>query len=245
MVNGKYIFDIASKETPRVDVVGKEGWLRHQVVSELKGSENIGIELGVARGIYSKRMIESGKFKRFYGVDVYSDIHDTKEYITALKHIGFENPVYTLLRMDFDSALGMFDDEYFDFIYIDGFAHTGEEGGKTLVDWFKKLKVGGILAGDDYHSDWPLVIWAVNDLAQKLDAVVHLTLGTEDEIYCKYPTWFIVKNSDPSDIKVNPLLYRIGMKEKERIQKKRSGVAYRVRPYVKRALISLGLRKDR
>lgn len=244
MVNEKYIFDIASKETPNVEVVGKKGWLRHDVASALKGSQNVGIELGVARGIYSKRMVESGKFKRFYGVDSYSDIHNTEEYITALKHIGIENSTFTLLRMDFESALAMFDDQYFDFIYVDGFAHTGEEGGKTLVDWFRKLKVGGILAGDDYHHDWPLVTWAVNDLARKLDVAVHVTLGTESEIYCKYPTWFISKDSVHADIAVNPLLYRLGMQEKKRIQKKRAGMAYRVRPFAKKLLVSLGLKND-
>jgi len=92
MVNEVYIFDIAKKQTPLVEILEKEDWLRHDVVSVLHGSENIGIELGVARGIYSKRMIESGKFARFYGVDVYNDIHNTKEYITALKYVGFENP---------------------------------------------------------------------------------------------------------------------------------------------------------
>ena len=94
-----------------------------------------------------------------------------KRCISALKYIGIENTTYSLLRMDFDDALLLFEDNYFDFIYVDGFAHTGEEGGKTLIDWIKKLKVGGYLAGDDYHNDWPLVVWAVNDLAKKLSRI--------------------------------------------------------------------------
>lgn len=43
------------------------------------------------------------------------------------------------------------------FIYVDGYAHTGEDRGKTLFDWYPKLKIGGLMAGDDYHDDWPLV----------------------------------------------------------------------------------------
>lgn len=176
-MNLNSVFKYARKETPNAKVTYKDGWLRHDVVGLLGGSENIGIELGVAKGIYAKRMVESKKFKRFYGVDMYADTHDTAEYCAALKYIGYQNPSYCLLRTDFDSALELFDDNHFDFIYVDGFAHTGEEGGKTLIDWLKKLKNGGILAGDDYHEDWPLVKWAVNDFVKRLGVELYVTTG--------------------------------------------------------------------
>jgi len=241
-MNKKKIFLIAKENTPKVKVIGKQEWLRHDVVQELRGKSNIGIELGVAQGVYSKRMVDSGRFKKFYGVDVYGDIHDTKEYISALKHVGVENSSYCLLRMDFDSALCMFEDEYFDFIYVDGFAHTGEDGGKTLIDWIKKLKVGGILAGDDYHDDWPLVVWAVNDLAEKLGVEISVTLGSENEIYCKYPTWYIKKMGriNPS---INPLLHKLGMREKRRVNFYRTGIYAKARKLSVTILDILGLKQ--
>ncbi len=128
----------------------------------------MGIELGVARGIFSRRMVESGKFTLFFGVDEYGgDVHNTTEYKDALRHIGI-NRHYHLLRMRFDEAIDLFKDNFFDFIYVDGFAHTGEEGGQTLYSWYKKLKVGGIIAGDDYSNDWPLVVWTVNEFAKNI-----------------------------------------------------------------------------
>jgi SAM-dependent methyltransferase len=205
---------------PKVKVVQKNGWHRHDIVKQLHGSKNIGIELGVATGIYAKRMIESNKFQRFYGVDVYGDTHDTEEYLAALKYIGHQNPIYSLLRMDFDNALDLFDDNYFDFIYIDGYAHTGEEGGRAIVEWMKKLKHGGILAGDDYHNDWPLVKWAVNDIVKQLDTELYVTTEVEKTGYCHYPSWFICKNND-IELQVNPDLYHIAMTEKIRIHNKR------------------------
>lgn len=220
-MNKKYIFDLSKNNTPKVKVNTKDNWLRHDIVNELSAENNIGLELGVACGIYSKRMIESGKFKKFYGVDIYGDIHDTKEYVNTLKYLGVTNSTYSLLRMDFDSALDLFEDEYFDFIYIDGFAHTGEEGGKTIIDWSKKLKVGGILAGDDYHEDWPLVIWAVNDFAKQLGLEINLTDGKESSDYCKYPTWYIKKEKWSEELVVNSSLYKVAMKEKSRINRKR------------------------
>ena len=83
MLNLRSIIKYANRQTPAVKVTIKKNWMRHDVVSLLEGSENVGIELGVAEGIYSKRMIDSGKFARFYGVDVYGDSHDTKEYCKA------------------------------------------------------------------------------------------------------------------------------------------------------------------
>lgn len=219
MMNLERVFKYASEQTPDIKVIENNGWYRHDVANLLRGTENIGIELGVAKGIYAKRMVESNKFKRFYGVDLYGDTHNIEEYRTALKFIGFQNLCYCLLRMDFDSALELFEDNYFDFIYVDGFAHTGEEGGKTLVNWIKKLKIGGILAGDDYHDDWPLVKWAVNDLAKKLDADLNVTTEIEDNDFSRYPTWFIIKKNE-NELEINENLYQIAMKEKKRIYKK-------------------------
>lgn len=226
MRNHKKIFAIAKENTPNLQVEGRSGWLRYDVVKELHGSGNIGIELGVAAGGFSRKMLDSEKFERFYGVDAYGGgQHNTQEYISALRHIDFSNPKYCLLRMDFDSALSLFDDDFFDFIYIDGFAHTGEEGGKTLFDWVKKLKVGGVIAGDDYHSDWPLVIWAVNDFANKLGARINVTLECENGNYSKYPTWFLRKEKEVHSATVDQHLYDLAMKEKKRISRRRSYTA--------------------
>ena len=57
---------------------------------------------------------------------------------------------YTFLRGTFESHVNSFDDETFDFIFIDGYANSGQENGKTLDDWWPKLKPGGIFSGHDY-----------------------------------------------------------------------------------------------
>ena len=244
MLNSNSVVKYARLNTPAVKAINKEGWFRHDIVSLLDGVKNIGIELGVAKGVYAKRMIDSSKFKRFYGVDIYGDkIHDTKEYGAALKYVGFENPRYCLLRMDFNSALDLFDDDHFDFIYVDGFAHTGEEGGKTLIDWIKKLKTGGILAGDDYHDDWPLVKWAVNDLVKKLDTDLYLTTKVEGDDYSRYPTWYIVKNNADTKLDINPDLYKISMKEKKRIHNSRVSLKRKIIGLIGLVLSFIGIKE--
>ena len=79
-MNANYVFNVAKVKTPQVEVEEKE-WCRHEIINELFGKDNLGIELGVAEGIFSERMLQSEKFKRFYGFDVYGDTHNTNEYI--------------------------------------------------------------------------------------------------------------------------------------------------------------------
>ena len=162
----------------------------------------------------------SGRFRKFYGVDLYEDHHNTKEYIGALKTIGLEKN-YCLLRMSFDEAIDLFDDAYFDFIYFDGYAHTGEEGGKTFSNWFKKLKVGGMFAGDDYHDDWPLVKWAVNDMVTKIGCDLNVTIKTENTYLNRYPTWFFIKEKE-CNFTSDTALLELGTKIRNSTRKKAS-----------------------
>ncbi len=155
----------------------------------------IGIELGVAAGWYSRRLMETGLFKALYGVDVYGDHHNTKEYIKALKNVGMGKP-YWLLRMRFDEALDAFPDEHFDFVYIDGYAHTGEERGKTMFDWFRKVKVDGMIAGHDYHEKWPLVQICVDALSDALGQPVMRTQRSQTpDPQDKFPSWAMFKET--------------------------------------------------
>ena len=57
-----------------------DGKNRYDLVNLLEKGSLIGIELGVAGGLFSKKMIETGKFKFFFGVDKYSDHHDLNQY---------------------------------------------------------------------------------------------------------------------------------------------------------------------
>jgi hypothetical protein len=111
--------------------------------------------------------------------------------------------------MSFDEAHDLFEDNFFDFIYFDGYAHTGEEGGKTFADWYSKLKVGGVFAGDDYHEDWPLVIWAVNHHVSQIGCELHVTEKIETTNLNRYPSWFFIKPNQKS-VKPSSELVRLG-----------------------------------
>lgn len=197
-----------------------EGWHRHDVLRLLGDRSGlIGVELGVAAGEFSRRMVASGRFASFFGVDMYADSHDIEQYKTALRHVGLHSP-YKLLRMSFAEAYDLFEDESLDFIYIDGYAHTGQEGGETIWNWARKVRVGGLIAGDDYHSDWPLVIEAVDRFAADAKLDLCVTTEIEDIDYAGHPSWAAVKTHTLAGGPPQDLLLR-GKAEAQRIAAKR------------------------
>ena len=160
------------------------------------GSDHIGIELGVAAGEYSSKMAGSGKFSAFWGVDMYADTHDTAQYKQALLNVGIDKN-YKLLRMTFDEALDLFPDHYFDFMYLDGYAGNGFEGGQTLRKWASKVKVGGIIAGDDYHDECALLKSIVDEFVEQNGLELMTTEGAFDfSAYGHYPSWALYKTKE-------------------------------------------------
>ena len=73
--------DIARQSTPVVEVEVVPGSFRWNVIDGLPPAGSIGIELGVAAGSFSKRMVDSGKFRTFFGVDIYGDGEQTRDFI--------------------------------------------------------------------------------------------------------------------------------------------------------------------
>ncbi len=125
--------------------------------------------------------------------------------------------------MTFDQAVDLFPDAHFDFIYFDGYAHTGEEGGRTFRDWYPKLKPGGVMAGDDYDLKmWPLTVWAVNEAVAQLGVRLRLTEFFSDEAYNRFPSWYFIKpQSGPEGLTFPIDLDLIAEAEKLRIGEER------------------------
>lgn len=218
----------ARRQMRGVQVNRLTGTPRWGVVAPLAASGNIGIELGVAAGSFSAHMVQSGQFARFWGVDSYSDGHGIREYKKALVATGLWSD-YRLLRMTFDQAVDLFPDNHFDFIYLDGYAHTGEEGGRTFRDWYPKLKPGGVFAGDDYDPEaWPLTVWAVNEVVAQVGVTLQVTDLVSDDAYNRFPSWFFVKPAiGPAALEFPEALDLIAASEKLRIaelrKRKREG----------------------
>lgn len=150
------------------------------------------IELGVAAGLFSDQLLSGGPGFTLVSVDRWSDHHDDAEYRMALRLLSRHGERSRVFRRTFDEALELFVDGRFDFVYIDGYAHTGQEGGKTLRDWWPKLKPGGIFAGHDYSHQYPDTVKAVDEFMESIGRgepgnMFEQTLGDE------LPSWWFVK----------------------------------------------------
>jgi hypothetical protein len=150
------------------------------------GFKDSGIELGVANGKHLGWLVANSNIKYWYGIDRWNDHHDITEYAGVVEQFRHASDV-TILRATFHDALILFEDNSFDFIYIDGYAHLGQEHGRTLDEWWPKLKTGGLFAGHDYHRHWPLTVQAVNAFVKKHQLEMSTTQGD------MYPTWMVRK----------------------------------------------------
>lgn len=145
------------------------------------------IELGVAAGGFAVEMLTRNPSICYTGIDRWSDHHDEAEMKKARDRLSQFNDA-SLIRFSFADIVPHIDPDSADMIYIDGYAHTGQEGGQTLRDWWPKLKPGGIFAGHDYDArEYPKTVAAVDAFVRDYGLEMHLTGETS------LPSWYLRK----------------------------------------------------
>jgi len=152
-----------------------------------------GAELGVAGGSFSDEILRHcPAVTLLWSIDRWSDHHSVLEYWSAADRLAVHGTRSRVRRCTFTEAAAMIPDGALSWCFIDGYAHTGQEGGQTFEEWWPKLRPGGIFAGHDYHPDWPAT-------QQTVDAFVDrhgLVLGRTQE-YARergeWPSWWVRK----------------------------------------------------
>lgn len=122
----------------------------------------VGAEIGVFKGEFTETLGKSGL--KIYGIDPwraytgYNEFQNEgmgrfqavqdKLYEESRNRVApYEN--VTLIKKTSMEAIEDFEDNSLDFVYIDGhhgFRYVAED----LCEWFKKVKVGGVISGHDY-----------------------------------------------------------------------------------------------
>jgi predicted O-methyltransferase YrrM len=149
-----------------------------------------GAELGVAAGDFSEVLLVESPLQTLWSIDRWSDPerrHDTTEYDNVVERFRCHGDRSIILRMDFTEAKKEFAEGDLDFIYIDGYAHTGQESGNTLRDWWPKLRRGGIFAGHDYCVKYAKTMAAVDAFAESQQLPLMVAKGEH------FASWFILK----------------------------------------------------
>jgi len=144
---------------------------RRTLVQSLPKNYKVGVEVGVRTGWFAKFILEN--------TDLY--LHCVDPWV--------ENPqlgrdweeifiLYSFLTHPFQDrrntirewspkAADYFKDNSLDFVYIDA-EHTYEAVKLDMPAWWKKVKIGGILAGHDYG--WPTVKRAVDEFVAEYNS---------------------------------------------------------------------------
>lgn len=117
----------------------------------------VGVEIGVARGIFSEILCKCNPKMKLYSIDPYKVYDDypedyskecmKKRYKEAKERLANYN--CKLVRKYSMNAIEDFDDESLDFVHIDG-NHEFQFVTNDIAEWSKKVRTGGIISGHDF-----------------------------------------------------------------------------------------------
>jgi len=119
-----------------------------------------GVEVGVRDGGYSLTLMESILDLKLWGIDPYIPLKGYRDHTRKQTFDRFykeahdkldKYPDYTFVRKLSLDAVNDFEDNSLDFVYIDG-NHDFQNATNDIVEWGKKVRVGGIISGDDYFK---------------------------------------------------------------------------------------------
>jgi len=139
-----------------------------------------GVEVGVAHGHYSARLMAANPSLELYGVDPYQTYSEYKDYalestldkLEADAHAQLDKyPTYHFVKKFSVSAAQDFEDGSLDFVYIDA-NHSEPFVTEDITLWHPKVRSGGVVAGHDYArvrsiTDRYEVVHAVDNYTQK------------------------------------------------------------------------------
>ncbi len=143
---------------------------RAKYVSSLIKPGDVGAEIGVWKGTFAFYTLFQRQPSKLFLIDPWIRIEriETQEeknqlYINVCTAFApYQNVI--ILRMKSEEAASFFPDEFFDYVYVDG-DHSYESVLRDLEKYFPKIKIGGLIIGDDYG--WGNVSVAVQDFVEK------------------------------------------------------------------------------
>ena len=153
-----------------------------------------GAEIGVEQGLYSETLCKANPDLRLHSIDAWKAYSGYRDHVSQEKLDNFYKitadrlAAYNceIIRAYSLDAVKQFDDGSLDFVYIDG-NHELPFVVNDIIEWSKKVRVGGIVAGHDYYKSSRFdtknhVTYAVNAYVLSYRITPWFLLGTKDII---------------------------------------------------------------
>ena len=168
----------------------------------IKGKDLIGVEIGVFDGLHARSMLKTLDIRKLFLVDSY------EKYDEGNKHYGIEqidlktakeqaqkntdwlvNVHWIFLKSEDEQTLKIIPDDL-DFVYIDG-AHDYESVKRDIENYWKKIKIGGVIGGHDFFNGYGANKEEHSGLVM---AVIEFCVDNKLQLYVCEPDWWIVNN---------------------------------------------------
>jgi hypothetical protein len=169
--------------------------------ARLAGPGSIGAELGTSSTDFCISILQRDEINFLYTIDEYKDQPD--EFSHAINTINAFKSKGTLVRETFEIAATQFDNDFFDWIYVNALVHDGKtalaQNGqtveKTLTQWWPKLKSCGVFGGNGYDMTmWPELIKKLHLFALDVGRDIYIIdCAPGDGVWGQNPSWFIIK----------------------------------------------------
>lgn len=141
-------------------------------------------EIGVCIGTHLQYLLISNPELVAYAIDpwiAYEGPSDSisqelseARYKITLNNLGeFGDRVHIIRKTSMD-AVGLFQDGFFDLVYIDAI-HSYEHAKADIMAWEPKVKQGGIISGHDYTSLFPGCVQAIQESAGNREIIADLS----------------------------------------------------------------------
>jgi predicted O-methyltransferase YrrM len=125
---------------------------------------NRGAEIGVERGIFSATLCKANPNLHLSCIDAWRAYRDYKDHTNQSKLDRFHAETVTRLApydceiiRDWSlEAVKKFEDGSLDWVYVDG-NHNFQNVTNDIIEWSKKVRPGGIIAGHDYVQHGPKI----------------------------------------------------------------------------------------
>ena len=170
------------------------------------------VEVGVHQGAFSREMLSAWHGRRLHLVDSWQSITRTEpgtggatytedreaDLEATLGNVApFGERRFLVVRERSDRAAAMYSDGYFDWVYIDA-NHEYAACRRDIQTWYKKLRVGGIMSGDDYYNGFHTAAgytFGCRDAVDEFAAVYGYRVHSSSESWAqgKTPSWYFVK----------------------------------------------------